>query len=334
MKNKIIVFWVFLKHSFKKIIILPKKVMGYFLRGFTHFRYWLRDNLAYFVAGILVFSLGCVFYWPFIVITINSGEAGVLYKRFFGTVTDKVYAEGIHLFYPWDTLTIYDMRIQTVLHEFDILTSQGLPISISLAIRFRPEYEMLGVLHQQVGPDYIHTIIIPQVESVLRKRLSLYNPEDIYMNKHDVLTKVVVEALEELGKKYVTTNGIIIRSIVLPEPIAKAIENKLIEEQTEKAYEYILKKEEKEAERKRIEAQGIKDYQNIVAQTLSDQLIRWQGVQATLELAKSNNSKIVIIGAGKNGLPIILGNDAPVTVDSTTTNALKNKSDAISTPIE
>ncbi|MDQ7091569.1 MAG: prohibitin family protein [Methylococcales bacterium] len=292
------------------LFVFLKKTIHFCIKIFSHFRHWVREKIAYFVVVFLAITLGFVFFWPQIVITIESGEAGVLYRRFFGTVTDRVFPEGIHVIYPWDTLTVYNLRIQTVLHEFNILTNQGLPITISLAIRYRPEYEMLGVLHQQVGPDYVQTIIIPQVESVLRKRLSLYDPEDIYTNKHNILTKVVVEALEELGRKYITTSGIIIRSIILPDSIKDAIEKKLIEEQAAKAYTFTLQKEEREAERKRIEARGIKDYQKIIAQTLSDQLIRWRGIQATLELAKSNNSKVIVIGAGKNGLPIIL-NDGP-----------------------
>ena len=260
--------------------------------------------------------MSIAFLWPQIVITINSGEGGVLYRRFFGTVTDKVFTEGLHIIYPWDTMYIYNGRIQTVLHDFDVLTNQGLPIHLSLAIRFRPEYEMLGLLHQQVGPDYINTIITPQVESVLRKRLSPYNPEDIYMNKNNILTQVVIEAMEELGQKYITANDVIIREIALPKTILEAIESKLTEEQHEQAYVYRLKREEKEAQRKRLEAEGIKDYQNTVSKTLSDKLLKWQGIQATVELAKSNNTKIVVIGSGSTGLPLILNtennnNEAP-----------------------
>jgi regulator of protease activity HflC (stomatin/prohibitin superfamily) len=254
--------------------------------------------------------MAVAFLWPQIVITINSGEGGVLYRRFYGTETDKVYGEGLHAIFPWDTMYIYDGRIQTVLHDFDVLTSQGLPIHLSLAIRFRPEYDMLGLLHQQVGPDYINTIITPEVESVLRKRLSPYNPEDIYMNKNNILTQVVLEAMEALGQKYVLANDVIIREIQLPPAIDQAIEEKLTEEQREKAYVYRLEREEKEAQRKRVEAEGIKDYQNTVSKTLSDKLLKWQGIQATLDLAKSNNSKIVIIGAGNSGLPLILGNES------------------------
>ena len=268
--------------------------------------------------------MSIAFLWPQIVITVNSGEGGVLYRRFFGTVTDKVFTEGIHVIYPWDTMYIYNGRIQTVLHDFDVLTNQGLPIHLSLAIRFRPEYEMLGLLHQQVGPDYINTIITPQVESVLRKRLSPYNPEDIYMNKDNILTQVVIEAMEELGQKYITANDVIIREIALPESIRQAIENKLTEEQREQAYVYRLKREEKESQRKRLEAEGIRDYQNTVSKTLSDKLLKWQGIQATAELAKSNNTKIVVIGGGSTGLPLILNTEN--STDETPSSATEKKS--------
>jgi regulator of protease activity HflC (stomatin/prohibitin superfamily) len=273
----------------------------------SKFRNWVRDSLPYFAVILLITMLAVAFLWTQIVITINSGEGGVLYRRFFGTVTDKVYTEGIYLIYPWDTMYIYNGRIQTVLHDFDVLTNQGLPIHLSLAIRFRPEYEMLGLLHQQVGPDYINTIITPQVESVLRKRLSPRTPEQIYKNENNILTTVVMEAMEELGQKYIKANDVIIREISLPDTIREAIESKLIEEQRDKAYEYRLKREENEARRKRVEAEGIKDYQNTVSKTLSDKLLKWQGIQATLELSKSTNAKIVIMG-GSAGLPIILGN--------------------------
>jgi regulator of protease activity HflC (stomatin/prohibitin superfamily) len=277
-----------------------------FEKNFAGLRNWIRDTLPYFAVFLLICMMSIAFLWPQIVITINSGEGGVLYRRFFGTVTDKVYTEGIHLIYPWDTMYIYNGRIQTVLHDFDVLTNQGLPIHLSLAIRFRPEYDLLGLLHQEVGPDYINTIITPQVESVLRKRLSPFNPEDIYMNKNNILTQVVIEAMEELGKKYVTANDVIIREISLPETIRQAIESKLTEEQREQAYVYRLQRETKEAERKRVEAVGIRDYQTTVSKTLTDKLLKWQGIQATLELAKSNNAKIVVIDGNNLGLPISL----------------------------
>jgi len=280
-------------------------------------RAWLKRQIPYLIIIMLVLVWALFFFWLRIVISINSGEAGVLYWRFFGgTETDHVYSEGIHIVAPWDKMYIYNVRVQTVLHELEVLTNRGLPIHLVLAIRFQPEYETLGVLHQEVGPDYVNTIIVPDIDSVLRKEIGHYNPEDIYINKENILTKIIVKALNELGKKYVNIHGIVIRSVALPKPIKLAIEEKLVEEQRFQTYDFKLKREEKEAERRaieatgiankrRIEAAGIRDYQKIISETLDEKMLKWHGIEASLKLSESENAKVIVIGAGKNGLPII-----------------------------
>ena len=273
------------------------------------FSLWLKDKTPYFIVFAVALSIFILFYFNRIVVAVESGEAGVLYKRFTtGTVTDYVYPESIHFVWPWNTLYVYDVRIQTVRHEMRVLTNKGLPINLYLAIRFRPEYEMLGLLHKNVGPDYIDTIIIPQIESVLRKNIGQLNPEDVYTNKEGVLTKIMRLAMEETGRKYVTVDDIIIRRMTLPKVIEVAIEQKLVEEQTYQTYDYKLLVAKEEAARKLIEAKGIRDYQSTIAETLSADILTWQGIQATLSLSESKNSKVVVIGAGENGLPLILGN--------------------------
>lgn len=270
-------------------------------------RRWLQDKLPILIVFFLTLIFLFLLLFPRVIIPIGSGEAGILYRRLgHGTITDYVFPEGIHLIFPWDIMYIYNVRVQTVLHELDVLTSKGLPIHLSLAIRFYPEYDMLGVLHQRVGPDYVSKIVVPQVESVLRKNLGNYQPEDIYTNKEGIITSIVMRALEETGQKYVHVDEVIIRKMELPEPIRQAIEEKLVNEQQAKAYEFKLIKEQNEAERKRVEAEGIRVYQDIIAQTLSDKLLTWQGIQASLDLAKSNNTKVVVIG-NKEGLPLFLG---------------------------
>lgn len=276
----------------------------------SNLKRWVAERLPLIIASLLIFTILLILLWPRVVITIHAGEAGAFYRRFFGgTVIDKTYHEGIHVIFPWDIMTIYDVRVQTVLHEFDVLTNKGLPIHLNIAVRYRPEYNMLGLLHKEVGTDYVDKIVIPQIESVLRKGIGGHDPEDIYTNKQGILTKIIVNAIEETGRKYVTIDDVIIRSLSLPEEIKKAIERKLIEDQNHQAYVFILKREKEEAERKRIEAQGVRDYQKIISETLDEQLIKWQGVNATLELSKSENSKVIIIGAGKQGLPVILNAD-------------------------
>jgi regulator of protease activity HflC (stomatin/prohibitin superfamily) len=274
--------------------------------------------------------MGIAFLWPRIVITINSGEGGVLFQRFSGTVTDRVYTEGIHVIFPWNRMTVYNGRIQTVLHEFDVLTAQGLQIHLSLAIRFRPEYNMLGLLHQQVGPDYINSIITPEVESVVRKRLSSYNSQDIYMNKDKILTQMVVEAKEALGKKYISANDVIIRNISFPDSLRQAIESKLARQQEAESYVYLIQSAEHEAKRKAIDSEGIRNYQDTISKSISDKMLKWQGIQATLEMAKSPNSKVVVIGAGNTGMPLILGSEFSRDSDDTK-RTLIEKSGAVKT---
>ncbi|OQW94301.1 MAG: hypothetical protein BWK79_06550 [Beggiatoa sp. IS2] len=274
-------------------------------------RQWTKSTMIpSVVVAILVTLLLVIYLWQFVLIIVRSGEAGVLYKLLGGgTVVDYVYPEGFHAIFPWDTMTIYNTRVQTILHDFSVLTNRGLPVSLRLAIRFRPEYELLGVLHQNVGPDYVNTIIIPQIESVLRKNIGHLNPEDIYVNKEGTISSIILKALEEAGQKYVIVDDIIIRNVSLPAPVSSAIEEKLVQEQLYQAYDFKLKKELQEAERKRIEAAGIRDYNEIVAKTLEEKLLTWKGIEATLELSTSANSKVVVIGASKDGLPIILGTD-------------------------
>ncbi len=266
------------------------------------------DSLPVVLIASLIVGLLALYFWSRVFVVVRSGEAGALYRLFWGgTVTDYVYPEGLHIVWPWNSMTIYNLRVQTVLHEFSVLTNKGLPIHLKLAIRYHPEYEMVGVLHKRVGPDYVHTIVVPQVESVLRRNIGKHDPEDIYTNKEGILTDIIVRAIEEAGQKFVYIDDIIIRTVALPDDVRDAIEDKLVYQQRWQAYEFRLAEERQEAERKQIEAEGIRAYQATVKETLDDQLIRWQGVQATLRLSESENAKVVVIGAGENGLPVILG---------------------------
>lgn len=277
-------------------------------RFFSRFRFWIKDHLPYLIVFILILILVSVLLFQRIFIIIGTGQAGVLYRTFTtGTVTDFVYPEGLHIVNPFNTMHIYNARVQIILHEFDVLSNNGLPITLRIAIRYQPIYELISLLHMQVGPDYPDKIILPQIESVLRRNIGQYTPEDIYTNREGVLSNIVTLALEEVGRKYVNVDELIIRSLSLPEPVKKAIEQKLVYEQEYLAYQFRLDLEKQEAERKRIEAAGTMVYQEIISSTLSEQLILWQGVQATMELAKSDNAKIVVIGSNENGLPIILG---------------------------
>ena len=277
---------------------------------------WLRRKAMLFIILILVIIMTVVFFWNSIVITIKPGQAGILFGRFSGTNIDHVYGEGLHVFNPLDTLYIYEMRKQIAFHEFDIISIKGLTVHISLAVRYRPEYELLGILHQSIGPDYLDRVIIPQIESVMRKQLGNYSAEQIYTNEKGLLTQAILTALEEVGRNYVEVEDIIIRSISLPEEVVGSIEEKLQQEELMKSYVFRIRIAEEEAKRLKIEAQGINKNKKIIDKSLSEAILLNKGIEATQELSRSNNAKIVVIGSGKNGLPIILGNDQTTTVNS------------------
>ncbi|GAB0056468.1 hypothetical protein SIID45300_00776 [Candidatus Magnetaquicoccaceae bacterium FCR-1] len=257
----------------------------------------------------LIFIIILIFLWPRMVITIQAGEGGVMYKRFFGgTVVDNVFTEGLYVIWPWDKLTPYDLRLQALVRDFTVLTAVGLPVTLKMSIRFKPEQSMLGYLHQRVGPGYIDSVVIPEVEAALRRAIGGYSPEAIYTTRKGMLQEIIGEALEPASQKFVIIDDVIIRSVTLPDPIQRAIEEKLVHEQQMQAYVYRLDKELKEVERKRHEAQGIYEYQKKVGESLKDpEILKWLGIQATEKLAESNNAKVVVVGAGKDGLPLILG---------------------------
>lgn len=274
------------------------------------FKHWWSSKRPLLLVALLISALVFTFFWPRIIITIESGEAGVLFRRFSGTEIDKIYEEGIHIFNPLDKLYIYEVRNQIALHDFDVISNKGLTVHLALAIRYRPEYDLLGILHQKIGPDYLQRVIVPQIESVMRKQLGNYTAEQIYTNEAGLLTNAILTALDEVGRNYVKVEDIIIRSIQLPKKMVEAIEDKLKQEEFMKSYEFRMQTAQKEAERLKIEANGIQAYHKIIGKALTKSTLQLKGIEATQELAKSNNAKVVIIGSGKDGLPIILNTDS------------------------
>lgn len=275
----------------------------------ARFRRWLWGKTPYVVVSLLLLILLLVVLWYRIVVIIQPGQTGVLFRLFSGTQIDHVYDEGIHVINPLNTMYIYETRKQVALHEFDVLTNKGLTIHLSLAIRYQPELEVLGILHQNIGPDYLNRVIVPQIESVMRKQLGKYTAEDIYTNREGLLTNAILLALDEVGRNYVKVEDIIIRGMHMPDKIRAAIEDKLVQEEVFKSYDYRVATAEQEAKRLEIEARGIQAYHTTIDQSLSDKSLKYQGIVATQELAKSANSKVIVIGSGKDGMPLILNTE-------------------------
>ncbi|AXT21250.1 prohibitin family protein [Flavobacteriaceae bacterium AU392] len=245
-------------------------------------------------------------------ITIGSGEAGVLYRTFDnGVVTDEPpLGEGFHLVMPWNKVHIYEVRQQEVFEKMDVLSSNGLDIKLDASAWFQPKYEHLGKLHQEKSEQYKERILLPAIRSAARSVVGRYTPEQLYSSKRDVIQ---IEIFEETKKivddQYIQLNEILIRDVTLPATIKEAIERKLKQEQESLEYEFRLVTAQKEAEKQRIEAQGKADANRILSASLTDKILQDKGIEATIQLAESPNSKVVVVGSGDSGLPLILGNN-------------------------
>lgn len=269
-------------------------------------RYLPTLTTATFIILLLI-----VYFFKSIFITVNAGEAGVLYKRFSGgTVTDIVYKEGFHVIFPWDVMTIYNTRVQEKTYSLYVLTAEGLQIELVVSIRYFPERAAVAVLHQKVGPDYLGKIVVPEIDDTLRQAAGQMSLDDIYMSKGASLYGILTKAIFKIEKNYVTIQDVIVRQVILPKQVAAAIESKIEQKQLSEAYEYRLVSEKREADRKIIEAEGVYQYNTKINKSLNGDILKWKGIQATQALSESNNSKVIVIGSGGNQLPIILGGGA------------------------
>ena len=263
----------------------------------------MRVRAIFWVIALVVSAL----FVPACIRTVDSGRGAVLWK-FFGGTQDQVYGEGVHLIAPWNRFTRYDIRTQDEKEVLHVLTNNGLSVNLETSIRFHPAREELARLHQEIGPNFFDVIIAPVVRSEARKVGGRYSPEEIYSSKREVVEhEILEEARAAMQGKHVELEAILIRDVDLPENIKRAISEKLEEEQKALKMQFTLNRERQEAERKRIEAQGIADFQRIVATGISDELLRWKGIEATEKLSMSSNAKVVVIGSGVDGLPLILG---------------------------
>jgi regulator of protease activity HflC (stomatin/prohibitin superfamily) len=241
--------------------------------------------------------------------TIESGERAVIFKKFGGGLDkENVIEQGFNFKAPWNTLYTYDVREKSVEESMDVLDKNGLSINVDVTLRFNPIYSEIGYLHENFGKNYVQSLVIPEVRSSVRQVMGRFTAEEIYSTKRaEVETSIKMETASSLGSNNIEMKTLLIRSINLPEQIKGAIENKLKQEQEALAYQFRLDKEKSEAERKRIAAEGEAVANNIVNNSLTDKLLKMRGIEATLELSKSPNTKVIVVGGGEDGLPLILG---------------------------
>ena len=261
--------------------------------------------IYFFIAAVIFMILTSTTF-----ITINPGQKGVLFKKFGGGLQkDQIFDQGFHVIAPWNNLIIYDVRINEGNDELDVLSKNGLPIKITLSYRYAPLGDKIGYLHDEVGSNYLSRIVEPEIKAATREVIGEYLPEELYSSKREAIQDEIFSRTQEaVSKKYVDLDAVLISSVQLPAKLENAIEQKLQEEQLSFEYEYKLDRERKEAERKIIEAQAKADANKILNASLTDKILQDKGIEATLELAASPNSKVVIVGGGDAGLPLILGN--------------------------
>jgi regulator of protease activity HflC (stomatin/prohibitin superfamily) len=245
-------------------------------------------------------------------VNIGYGEAGVLFKTFGGgVVTDEPpLGEGFHIIAPWNKVTLYNVKQQEVFEsQMQVLSSNGLEISLDVSVLYQPKADELGLLHQTKGSNYLDIVIVPNIRAVARSVVGRYTPEQLYSTKRDAIESEIYDELKKgVEAQHVQINDVLVRDVTLPNTIKQAIERKLSQEQMSLEYEFKLESARKEAEKVRIDAQGKADANRILNSSLTTNILRDKGIEATTKLAESPNSKVIVIGSGKDGLPIILGN--------------------------
>lgn len=258
-----------------------------------------------FVALILILSLS-----NSIFVTIKPGQNGVLFKRFSGGLDkENLYGQGFHVIAPWNDMLVYDIRIAEDEQKMDVLSKNGLQITIEMSYRYKPKASQIGYLHEEVGADYLQRILIPEIRSATREVIGKYLPEELYSTKRDAIQdEIFKQTNASIEAKHLDVDAVLIREVILPDKLTKAIEIKLEEEQQSLQMQYRLTKERQEAERKIIEAEAKAKANDILNKSLTANILRDKGIEATLELANSPNTKVIIVGGGDEGLPLILGN--------------------------
>jgi prohibitin 1 len=240
------------------------------------------------------------------VVRVDSGHVGVL--TLFGRVTGEVLSEGVHVVNPFKSNNELSIRTQEIKESASVPSSEGLVMNLDTSLIYHLDPEKAAEVYQKIGPNYMNVLVEPNLRAAIRESTASHSANALYTGEREAVAKQIYSQLaDKLGARGILVESVLLRDIQLPATLKSSIESKQQAEQEALAMSFRLQKETQEAQRKRIEAAGIRDFQQIVAQGISPQLLEWKGIEATESLAKSTNSKVVVIGNSKNGLPLILG---------------------------
>ena len=302
------------------------------LRQRTHL--WVKRRSMSIYALTLSLILGFLAIAPSVFVEVPSGHVGVLWLRFFGgTVTDRVFSEGTHLIFPWDRVTMYDVRLRTDTRTYEAVAANGMSMTVDVSLRYRINPPAAGLVHKLAGSDYAEKLVHPEIASLVYEFVSQHKPENFYsVNRADIQGFLLHEArrqfpappidmqslkllpattAEDYASVMIRVEDVLVAGVSFPPLVRQAIDRKIEQQQIMEEYDFRIAREIKERDRKRIEAEGVRDFQDIVARNITPEYLRLRGIEATRAFATSQNAKTIIIG-GRDGLPVILntGDDA------------------------
>lgn len=305
--------------------------------------YFLRIRTKLILRTLVIAAIIAVI-WPYVTFLVPAGKVGVIFRPLFGgTLVSAPMTEGLNLFMPWNHIVLYDTRIQVRQTAFEAVTAEGLHVRVGITYRYRLHASKAGRLHKVIGPNFTTVLLDPAINSVVRMETSRYSADQIYGDRRSELqnniysgvvnpvnrnmiegssdpssTDMVFSRTALLTRRDAKQQGyvplielvdILITEVRLPERVREAIEKKEEQQQVQQEYVFRIEREKLESDRKRVEAEGIRDFQQTVQSGISENYLRWRGIEATLRLATSPNSKTVIVGGGRTGMPLIMNMD-------------------------
>jgi prohibitin 1 len=250
------------------------------------------------LAGVAAASTSCV----------KTGHIGVV--TIFGRVTGRAMAEGIHLVNPMSRVHELNIKTLEVKERVSVPSREGLIMGVEASVLYHLQPDRAAEVFQTIGPDYAEVLLIPNFRSAIRAVTATNTASSLYSDARDSIARQVLGDLQaQVQPRGIAIENVLLRDLQLPETLKQAIEAKQQAQQEAQRMEFVLQREKQESERKRVEAQGIKDFQNIVTEGISDKLLEWKGIEATIELARSSNAKVVVVGNSRTGLPLIFAGD-------------------------
>jgi len=295
------------------------RISAHFVKALHDYASFLKVNTVRIIVTVLALIGLVIVFWPYTVKIIPAGHMGVLYQRL-GSVTDlnRVYTEGLNFILPWNQMNVYPTQVQQKYTEIEILTSDRLKSKMTISFQYVLYSYNLPLLHKYVGPDYYDKVILPMIEASAREAVARYTSLDAFTKdikkiseritfdtSSDILKNIAPSGLTDV--RLITISDVQMTKFSFPTDVEQALQQKAVELVKSEQYEYRLVIERLEADRKRIEAEGIRDFQSTVSSALNENYLLFKGIEATAKLAESNNSKVLVFGTGSSGLPLIMG---------------------------